>query len=54
MPTYDYQCEKCQHKFSLIQGISEHDKTKVNCPKCKSKEVKQLISIFTAKTSRKS
>ena len=54
MPTYDYRCEKCQHKFSLIQSISEHDKTKVSCPKCKSKKVEQLISIFTAKTSRKS
>ncbi|MFA4916818.1 MAG: zinc ribbon domain-containing protein [Syntrophales bacterium] len=54
MPTYDYRCEKCRHKFSLILTITEHDKSKINCPKCKGKKVKQLISIFTAKTSRKS
>lgn len=54
MPTYEYLCGACQHKFSLIKSISEHEKEKVSCPKCKSKKVKQRISIFTAKTNRKS
>jgi putative FmdB family regulatory protein len=54
MPTYEYQCSVCQHKFSLIKSISKHDKEKVLCPKCKSKKVKQTISLFTAKTNRKS
>ncbi len=54
MPTYDYQCEACRHKFSLILRMAEHDKGKAACPKCKSKKVKQQISLFTAKTSRKS
>jgi putative FmdB family regulatory protein len=54
MPTYDYQCEACKRKFSLTHGISEHDKVKAKCPKCKSAKVKQQISIFITKTSRKS
>jgi len=54
MPTYEYECQACKKKFMLIQSISEHGKTKASCPKCKSRKVKQLISIFTAKTSRKS
>lgn len=54
MPTYEYACEKCKHEFSLVQSFSEREKAKVVCPKCKSEKVKQLISIFTAKTSRKS
>jgi len=54
MPTYEYRCDICKNSFSSIQTMSEHDKGKVACPKCKSKKVKQQISLFTAKTSRKS
>jgi len=38
----------------LIQKMSEHGKTKVTCPKCKGDKVKQQISGFLVKTSRKS
>lgn len=54
MPTYEYECDDCKNKFTLIQRISEHGKTKTTCPKCKSAKVKQSISVFTTKTSRKS
>lgn len=54
MPTYEYECRDCGKKFSVAQHISEHGKTKVLCPKCKSAKVKQVISAFTTKTSRKS
>jgi putative FmdB family regulatory protein len=54
MPTYEYECKDCKKKFSVILSISEHGKTKVACPKCKGKKVKQGISLFTTKTSRKS
>ncbi len=54
MPTYEYECQQCKKKFTVIQSISEHGKTKVACPKCKSAKVKQSISVFTTKTSRKS
>jgi putative FmdB family regulatory protein len=54
MPTYEYECQACNKKFTVIQSISEHEKTKASCPKCKSAKVKQRISLFTTKTSRKS
>ncbi|MBN2283551.1 MAG: zinc ribbon domain-containing protein [Deltaproteobacteria bacterium] len=54
MPTYEYQCSDCKKNFTLIQSISEHEKKKASCPRCKSKKVKQLVSVFNAKTSRKS
>jgi putative FmdB family regulatory protein len=54
MPTYEYKCRDCKKKFTLIQSISDHGKTKVSCPKCKSTKVKKVISIFAAKTSKKS
>jgi putative FmdB family regulatory protein len=54
MPTYEYQCEKCGKRFSVKQSIAEHGNVKVLCPKCKNRNVRQLITAFTAKTSRKS
>jgi len=54
MPTYEYLCGACKKKFSVVQGISENERSKPKCPKCKSTRVKQQISLFTAKTSKKS
>jgi putative FmdB family regulatory protein len=54
MPTYEYECRDCKKKFSEILSISEHEKSKVRCPKCKGRKVQQRISTFTTKTSRKS
>lgn len=41
MPTYDYECPKCCHKFELLQKMNEKPISK--CPKCGSKKVKRLI-----------
>ena len=56
MPTYDFQCQskKCGKKFTVFLSLSDYEKGKVVCPKCKSKRVKQLPAIFMANTSRKS
>jgi len=40
MPTYDYECEKCGHRFEVFQSIS--DPPKKRCPKCKGK-VRRLL-----------
>ena len=34
MPTYDYVCDACNHKFELFQSITESVKKK--CPECKT------------------
>lgn len=54
MPTYEFICEKCNKPFTLMMKISEYEKTKVRCPKCKSTRVKQHISTFQTITSKKS
>lgn len=54
MPTYEYHCEACKRRFSLTLSVSERDRGKVACPKCKSRKVRQQISAFMTKTSRKS
>jgi len=35
MPTYDYQCRKCGHRFELFHRIT--DETPKKCPKCKAR-----------------
>jgi putative FmdB family regulatory protein len=40
MPTYEYQCKKCQHLFDVFQSMS--DEPLKECPECKG-EVKRLI-----------
>ena len=35
MPTYDYECGKCEHRFEKFQPIS--DKPISKCPKCGGK-----------------
>ena len=54
MPTYDYACKKCGHRFERVEKISEHGAKKVKCPECTSTRVEQVFSSYFVKTSRKS
>ena len=40
MPTYEYECQKCQHHFELFQSIK--DAPVKTCPKCRGR-VKRLL-----------
>jgi putative FmdB family regulatory protein len=40
MPTYEYECQRCSHRFERFQGIK--DEPVKRCPKCKGK-VARLI-----------
>jgi putative FmdB family regulatory protein len=41
MPTYEYECLQCKHRFEEFQNIT--DKPLVKCPKCGGK-IRRLIS----------
>ena len=41
MPTYEYECEACQHTFERFQPMGS-DPVKT-CPECKKRKVKRLI-----------
>ena len=41
MPTYEYECTKCGHRFELFQQMSEQPRKR--CPECRGK-IERLIS----------
>src|SRR5256885_1908774 len=46
MPTYDYQCDACNHKFETFQSMSEALLKK--CPKCGKKKLRRLFGAGAA------
>lgn len=46
MPTYDYECDACGHKFELFQAISENPIRK--CPECKKLKLRRLFGTGAA------
>jgi putative FmdB family regulatory protein len=41
MPTYDYECSACGHKFEQFQSITSDSLKK--CPACRKSKLKRLI-----------
>ena len=41
MPTYEYECNNCSHKFEEIQKFS--DEPLKECPKCKKDRLRRLF-----------
>jgi putative FmdB family regulatory protein len=54
MPVYEFICKKCNGGFSETLKVSEYEKRKFRCPKCRSTKVEQQISSFQTITSKKS
>ncbi len=46
MPTYDYVCDACDHKFELFQSITAEPEKK--CPECGKKKLRRLIGAGAA------
>jgi putative FmdB family regulatory protein len=42
MPTYEYECKACGHRFEEAQSMTAVPLKK--CPKCKKNKVSRLIS----------
>ena len=43
MPLYEYRCNECTRRFTLLVGVTA-EKTKRACPRCGSRKVTKLIS----------
>lgn len=46
MPTYDYECDACGHKFEHYQGINDEPLKK--CPECKKLKLRRLLGTGAA------
>ncbi|MCA9131689.1 MAG: zinc ribbon domain-containing protein [Planctomycetales bacterium] len=46
MPTYDYQCDACEHKFEHYQGINDPKLRK--CPECGKLKLRRLLGTGAA------
>jgi putative FmdB family regulatory protein len=46
MPTYDYVCDACGHKFELFQSIN--DPVQRKCPACKKSKLRRLFGTGAA------
>jgi len=41
MPTYEYKCDNCDHRFEIVQSMK--DKHKRKCPNCKKSKLKRVM-----------
>jgi putative FmdB family regulatory protein len=48
MPVYEFKCGSCDQVFEVMGSYDEREKSHT-CPKCGSTEVRQAISLFSAK-----
>jgi putative FmdB family regulatory protein len=46
MPTYDYECDACGHRFEEFQSMKDEPLKK--CPECKKKKLRRLIGTGAA------
>lgn len=46
MPTYEYECDACAHKFEEFQSMS--DKALKKCPACKKPKLRRLFGTGAA------
>jgi putative FmdB family regulatory protein len=46
MPTYEYQCDGCEHNFDEFQSITEPALTK--CPRCGKRKLRRVFGTGAA------
>jgi putative FmdB family regulatory protein len=51
MPIYEYQCNRCGHRFELLPKTNNSD-IEISCPKCHAEQPKRLLSMFGSSASK--
>jgi putative FmdB family regulatory protein len=54
MPSYEFECQSCHSTFTLALTMRDREAGQIQCPSCGASGVRQLISRFMVKTSKKS
>lgn len=47
MPIYEYKCQKCGHRFEVLQRIGGDGST-LKCPSCDAPKPEKMISAFAS------
>ncbi len=47
MPIYEFHCKDCGEEFEVFLK-NKNELSEVSCPKCKSKNIKRLMSVVNA------
>src|SRR5436305_454271 len=50
MPIFEYRCDECRRRFSLLVGVVA-GATEMKCPRCGSEQLQKLISRFATSRS---
>lgn len=45
MPSYEYECRKCNHAFETMRKVEERDEP-LPCPRCESVRVERKLSAY--------
>jgi putative FmdB family regulatory protein len=48
MPIFEFRCRKCRNHFEYL-CLSARDVEELTCPKCQSKKIEKLMSVFGGK-----
>lgn len=48
MPVYEYRCDTCGATFEMLRRMQDADRD-LNCPECRSEEVKRQLSTFATR-----
>ena len=52
MPIYEFNCNECDERFEILFR-SFSDKQKPICPKCETRDVTRLMSMFATSSTNK-
>jgi putative FmdB family regulatory protein len=50
MPIFEYRCDDCRRRFSLLVGVVA-GATEMRCPRCGGEQIQKLISRFSSPRS---
>ena len=45
MPGYEFKCQKCGKKATIVLSISDYEKKNYKCPKCGSKRLETPTTV---------
>ncbi len=50
MPLFEYRCDGCKRRFTLLVGMTA-EQAELRCERCGSRELKKLVSRFSVTRS---